>query len=397
MNVPKLRFSEFNDEFILDNFNNLINTIDGDRGNNYPKESDFFENEYCLFLNAGNVTKNGFNFENNSFITQKKDDELRNGKLKRNDIILTTRGTVGNVALYDDSIEFENVRINSGMIINRIEDQTKLIPLYVYQYMKSSKFEAQVKKANFGSAQPQLTKNGIGKFIINYTSLKEQEKIGNMLSLFDKKIELQSKKIEDLKLYKICTSNLFFTNNKPNNFIKNFCNIVTGQSKTNQLDSDGNYIVMDMGSVSSEGNIIESKKSNYLNDILQKGDLIMPKDDIGGGLIIAKTAYIPENDKYILGDHVYCLKTKNINSLYFHYLINSKNVNKNLKRKVTGSAQLGINSKSVLSQEIFVHNENEQEKIANVLSKIDKKIELENNKFVKLQELKKGLMQSMFV
>ena len=157
MNVPKLRFKEFDDSYILDTYDNVINIIDGDRGNNYPKESDFYDDEYCLFLNAGNVTKNGFNFSNISFITLKKDNELRNGKLRRNDVVLTTRGTVGNVALYDDSISFKNIRINSGMVINRIKSN-KLLPQYLYQFMQSSIFDFQVKKANFGSAQPQLTK-----------------------------------------------------------------------------------------------------------------------------------------------------------------------------------------------------------------------------------------------
>lgn len=36
-----------------------IKIIDGDRGNNYPKQNDFLDEGYCLFLNANNVTKNG--------------------------------------------------------------------------------------------------------------------------------------------------------------------------------------------------------------------------------------------------------------------------------------------------------------------------------------------------
>ena len=212
MNVPKLRFKEFKDSYILDTYDNVINIIDGDRGNNYPKESDFYDDEYCLFLNAGNVTKNGFNFSNNSFITLKKDSELRSGKLRRNDVVLTTRGTVGNIALYDDSISFENIRINSGMVINRIKSN-KLLPQYLYQFMQSSIFDFQVKKSNFGSAQPQLTKKGIAKFNIAYPSIKEQRKVFNFLTLLDKKIELQTKKIEALKLFK----KGLFTNLKFNN------------------------------------------------------------------------------------------------------------------------------------------------------------------------------------
>ena len=43
--------------------------IDGDRGKNYPKQDDFSDTGYCLFLNAKNVTATGFSFENRMFIT----------------------------------------------------------------------------------------------------------------------------------------------------------------------------------------------------------------------------------------------------------------------------------------------------------------------------------------
>lgn len=97
--------------------------IDGDRGSNYPKQDEFLDNGFCLFLNAGNVTSEGFIFENNSFISEDKDNALRKGKLRRGDIVYTTRGTIGNVAYYKDSVPFENIRINSGMIILRVNEE----------------------------------------------------------------------------------------------------------------------------------------------------------------------------------------------------------------------------------------------------------------------------------
>jgi hypothetical protein len=32
-----------------------VEIIDGDRGKEYPKHSDFYDSGYCLFLNTGNV------------------------------------------------------------------------------------------------------------------------------------------------------------------------------------------------------------------------------------------------------------------------------------------------------------------------------------------------------
>ena len=50
----------------------LAEIIDGDRGPNYPKQNEFFEEGYCLFLNTGNVTQEGFSFETNQFYRRKR-------------------------------------------------------------------------------------------------------------------------------------------------------------------------------------------------------------------------------------------------------------------------------------------------------------------------------------
>ena len=50
--------------------------IDGDRGTNYPAKEDFLEMGFCVFLNTGNVTSNGFDFKSCSFITEKNTNSL---------------------------------------------------------------------------------------------------------------------------------------------------------------------------------------------------------------------------------------------------------------------------------------------------------------------------------
>ena len=107
-------------------FGQLFEIIDGDRGNNYPKDSDFYEEGYCLFLNAGNVTKNGWSFENNIYITEEKDGQLRNGRVSRGNTVLTTRGTVGNAAYYGDRVTYDHLRINSGLVILSAKDNSIL-------------------------------------------------------------------------------------------------------------------------------------------------------------------------------------------------------------------------------------------------------------------------------
>lgn len=165
-----------------------IKIIDGDRGENYPTKEDFFENEYCLFLDAKNITSTGFNLSTTQFITQKKDNELRNGKLKRNDIVMMTRGSVGNVALFDEKIPFENIRINSGMIIIRCEG--KYSSKLLYYLLKSSFVKKQINDMMSGSVQKHLTSSSIKqiKILKNYTSIKI-----DTIYAIDSKIQLNNK------------------------------------------------------------------------------------------------------------------------------------------------------------------------------------------------------------
>jgi restriction endonuclease S subunit len=154
-----------------------LDIIDGDRGVNYPKKEGFSEEGYCLFLSTKNVRKNGFLFEELSFITKEKDSLLRSGKLKRYDVVMTTRGTLGNCAFYDETVPFENIRINSGMILFRVRNTDSINPKYVFYLLQSTLFAQQVERLKSGSAQPQLPIRDLMLFTIPVPPIEEQQTI----------------------------------------------------------------------------------------------------------------------------------------------------------------------------------------------------------------------------
>jgi len=172
--------------------------IDGDRGTNYPKQDEFNQNGYCLFLNAKNVTTNGFAFNECYFISKEKDKILRKGKLQRNDIILTTRGTVGNIGFFNERIPYDNIRINSGMVIIR-SDPKGILPEYTHQLFKYLKGDFDVFAT--GSAQPQLPIRDLKEISFLLPLLPEQRAIAGVLSSLDDKIALlhrQNKTLEGM-------------------------------------------------------------------------------------------------------------------------------------------------------------------------------------------------------
>lgn len=163
-----------------------IDVIDGDRGKNYPHQNELLSTGFCLFLSAKNVTKSGFSFSETQFISQRKDALLNNGRLCRGDIVITTRGTVGNVALYSPQVPYENIRINSGMLIIRCANN--MSNQYLYQVLRSEWFQKQIMAVQSGSAQPQLPKSHFLKMNIPLPPLPIQEKIASILQLIDDKI-----------------------------------------------------------------------------------------------------------------------------------------------------------------------------------------------------------------
>jgi len=172
--------------------------IDGDRGTNYPKQADFASVGHCLFLNAGNVTSTGFNFTDCAFITEEKDEALRKGKLQRQDLVLTTRGTVGNVAYFDETVPFDHLRINSGMVILR-PAVSKILPRFLYLFLRSKVFQSQVEFLRTGSAQPQLPIRDINRIELPLPPLAEQRSIAHILGTLDDKIELNRRMNETLE------------------------------------------------------------------------------------------------------------------------------------------------------------------------------------------------------
>ena len=196
--LVKSRFNEmFGGNKQFESIDNLFDIIDGDRGKNYPKSDELFDEEYCLFLNTKNVTKNGFSFITNQFITETKDKLLRKGKLERYDIVLTTRGTVGNVAYYDESIKYKHLRINSGMVILRPK-KPNLNQKFIIHVLRNNNYSRVIS----GSAQPQLPITKLKKILLPLPPLSLQNEFTDFVAQVDKSQLAIQKSLEELETLK---------------------------------------------------------------------------------------------------------------------------------------------------------------------------------------------------
>jgi type I restriction enzyme S subunit len=187
-NLDPIGFATFGEdnEFVaptawsIKRIGDCFSLIDGDRGPNYPKQHEYSDKGHCLFLSTKNVREYGFRFDDCIFISEEKHKKLRSGTLVRGDVVITTRGTLGNVAYYDDQVPFDVIRVNSGMLIMRTITK-EINPDFLRWYIASSIFNNQLKKKQSGSAQPQIPAKIMRDFFIPIPSLDEQVEIVNQI------------------------------------------------------------------------------------------------------------------------------------------------------------------------------------------------------------------------
>ncbi|WP_228113875.1 restriction endonuclease subunit S [Streptococcus mitis] len=203
--VPEIRLDGFEGEWECLKIAEIFQIIDGDRGKSYPGESDFYSVGHTLFLDTGNVKKSGLDFSTTKFISEEKDKELRNGKLILGDFILTSRGTLGNVAYYNENIQkrYSSVRINSAMLILRPLLGDKISPDYILAVLRGNLISDFMKVNQVGSAQPHITKKEFSKIkVLVPSNIQEQQAIGAYFSNLEQLITSYQDKITQLETLK---------------------------------------------------------------------------------------------------------------------------------------------------------------------------------------------------
>ena len=394
---------------------------DGDRGKNYPKKSELLSQGYCPFLNNKNILDDKINFDEVEFITKQKDELLRKGKIKVGDIVLTTRGSVGNVGLFHENLRFKQARINSGMVIIRNNNEIFDIN-YLYQLLKSPYMKQQYKSMSTGTAQPQLPIKDIKKLNLIVPPLEEQEKISGILSSLDNKIELNNKMNKTLEevaqsIFKRWFVDFEFPNEDglpykssggemveselgmiPKGWevthIYDISQVTMGVSPSSKTYNEDNIgLPLLNGAADFEGKLIKpSKFTSEPKKICKKGDMVFGVRATIGNIVFA-------DKEYALGRGVASVEPNNkvFREFIYYSLDNSM---ENLINNASGSVFLNLKKADITDLKVC-YSEEIVEKFNNVAKVlIDKVIEndiesemLKQNRDILLSKLMNGEIQ----
>ena len=384
---PKLRFNNFKDDYFECRLNDITEIIkDGTHGTHENvsdgipllSAKDIYDNIIHILEDCRKISTEDYNKIYNNY------------HLKENDILMTIVGTIGRTALYKN----ENVAFQRSVATIRVDNINN--PNYVRNYLESSNVSNQLTNMTNSSAQGGIYLNSLAKIKLSLPSKEEQLKISHFLTLLDKKIHLQSKKIEDLKLFKKGFLQDIFNKDYQEISLKK---ILKERKIYSEKGLDYPHVTL-----SKEG--IYEKSERYNRDFLVKSEdkqyKITKLNDL---------CYNPANLKF----GVICLNeygsaifspiyvtfeiNETVNPKYIkYYTIRNKFINSVRKyEQGTVYERMAVSPEDLLKFNIKLPNLNIQNKIVSNLELIDKKILCEIKRLDKLSKLKKGLIQNMFV
>lgn len=164
-----------------------------------------------------------------------------------------------------------------------------------------------------------------------------------------------------------------------------------GKGHEQFIDEEGEYIVVNSKFISTDGRVI--KYSIYNLTPLNVGDITMVMSDIPNGKAIAKCFLIEEDNKYTLNQRICSIKAdQNCDTKFLYYVLNR---NRYYLAFDNGVSQTNLRINEVLDCPIQLPPLPEQQKIADILSTVDAKIDIIDQQIKETQELKKGLMQRL--
>ena len=164
---------------------------DGNYSAKYPRSEEFVE-EGIPFIRANNLYDGNIVDEDMYFITQEKHSVLLKGHVKSGDVLITTRGNIGQVAIVPDRHEDSN--INAQIVLLRTKQEC-LFNRYLLWALQSQAAKEQYLALQTGTALKQLPVGKLEQLRIRVTDIEEQHKIARKLDQVHRLIKARQEEL----------------------------------------------------------------------------------------------------------------------------------------------------------------------------------------------------------
>jgi len=175
--------------------NSILAVQDGNHGEKHPKSSDYVESG-IHFVMANDLNSGSIDLKGCNKIPENLASKLRIGFSKQGDVLLTHKGTIGNVAIVG-AIE-PYVMLTPQVTYYRTDDD-KLSNRYLAYAFRDPMFQKRMKSLAQQSTRPYIGITAQRNLKILWTERKTQDLVVEVLSKYDDLIENNKRRIELLE------------------------------------------------------------------------------------------------------------------------------------------------------------------------------------------------------
>ena len=301
LNVPNLRFPEFQGEWEKHELGDICETITdfvaaGSFASLRENVKYYQEDNYAQLVRTVDLKKD---FTNNDFVyvDEFAYDFLWRVQLKEPNIVLPNIGTNIGEKYYvspKDLPKEKNVLGPNAILLRSKCNDTH----FVYFRLSTSSYDNEMKKLVGASGQPKFNKTDLKKVRLFIPSLKEQKKISYFLGLLEERIATQNKIIEDLKKLKSAIIEKVFNGKHSEKLqLNDVGSYIRGLTySSNDVVEHGGTLVM------RSNNIINGSLLDYNNNVvfvnkqmsaeqqLQNGDVVICMAN-GSSSLVGKSSF----------------------------------------------------------------------------------------------------------
>ena len=376
-NIPELRFPEFDGEWEINIFDDMVSN----KSSKYTPNNDesIIDIELdSIQSNTGRLIKS---YTSNEFSSQKN-------VFKKNQVLYSKLRPYLNKYHFP---KFDGVCTSEIWVLDS-KNKSILSNEFLYYFIQTSKF-SEVTNKSAGSKMPRADWNLVGDLRLNIASIKEQDKIIRFFSKLDRQIELEEQKLGKLEeqkkgyMQKIFSQELRFKNENGNEYpewetknLKDIANIYQPENLAQKNFQNEGYPVY-----GANGVIGNYKDYNHINmeiAVACRGNtcgsvnLTKPKSWITSNAMVVNIIDKNEIEFYFL----------------YHYLSNF-----DYSKVISGSGQPQITRKNMDSIDLLMPNFSNQQKIGSFFNELDYLIKNLSQKINILKQRKQGLLQKMFI
>ena len=396
-NKPRIRFKGFTEDWEQRKLSDITEIVMGQS----PSSKNYTDNPNDNILVQGNA-----DLKDGKVVPRLWTKEITK-TIDKDGIILTVRAPVGDVARTD-----YKVVLGRGVAGIKGND-------YIYQFLQKLQNNRYWVSLSSGSTFESINSNDIKDLIIDIPSVEEQTKISMLLNNVNSIITLHQRKLEKLKLAKKALLQKLFPKNGsqfPEIRFKGFTDAWEQRKLRNLLEqpiTDGPHETPELYNSGIPFISVDAIVDNKIDFTKMRGYISKEYDDIcakkykpqindvylvKSGATIGKVAIVDTYDDFNIWSPLAAMRCGSITNPYFLYiLLQTQDLQSQVFNKASHGTQPNLSMRQLEQFTCKVPKIEEQKLISRFLKQLDDVITLHQRKLDKLQDMKKGLLQKMFV